>query len=127
MRGVGHAIGCMVVNAYGKGVGVKTDLAWIPTGAQEGSQTEGKAKATVKVQLDATTKPEGGNCQGKKVTQLCFAFAIRSDLLYVLLMDDGPRCPQGDQGVPWRIVAIRKGHDSGSLVMVEWRRLVMMR
>jgi hypothetical protein len=37
----------MVVNAYGKGVGVEADLAWVPTGAQEGSQTEGNVKDTV--------------------------------------------------------------------------------
>jgi hypothetical protein len=58
----------MVVDAYGKGVGLKADLAWVPTEAQEGSQMAGKFEDAVQVQLDATTNPEGGNCLGKKVS-----------------------------------------------------------
>jgi hypothetical protein len=37
----------MVDNAYGKGVGVKADLAWVPTEAQEGSQMEGNVEDVV--------------------------------------------------------------------------------
>jgi hypothetical protein len=38
----------------------------------------------------------------------------------------GPRCPRRGQGVPWRIVAIRKWHDLGFVGMTEHIREMMM-
>jgi hypothetical protein len=37
----------------------------------------------------------------------------------------GPLCPQGGQGVPWRIIAIRKQCDAGFSGMAE-RQMKMM-
>jgi hypothetical protein len=38
----------------------------------------------------------------------------------------GPRCPQRGQGVPRRIIAIRKQHDLGFVGMTERIREMMM-
>jgi hypothetical protein len=125
---------CMVVHSSWKRVRVKMDLVAprIAMGALKCSETSMmRVTDVLKRPFNMTPSLEWGYCQGKRwapnlsliIAWQCLFLTLMFTFLRLWKMS--PLCPQVGQGVPWRIIAIRKQHYAGFFGMAEQQMKMM--